>query len=78
MGGLEPEVKDFLKRIVWSVFLGLLWLMLNTTFGIYFNLLFVEDKISFGNIIYYLFFLLSLVGLIWFYYKTWSKKFPHG
>jgi tellurite resistance protein TehA-like permease len=78
MAGLEPEVKDFLKRIVWSVFIGLLWLMLNTTFGIYLNLLVVEDKISIGNIVYYLFLLLSLAGLIWFYYRIWKKKFPHG
>ncbi|MFI5152626.1 MAG: hypothetical protein ACHQET_04785 [Chitinophagales bacterium] len=78
MSGLEPEVKDFLKRIVWSVFFGLLWLMLNTTMGIYFNLLFVEDKIRIGNIAYYLFLLLSLAGLIWFYHRTWKKRFPHG
>jgi hypothetical protein len=78
MSGLEPEVKDFLKRIVWSVFFGLLWLMLNTTMGIYFNLLFVEDKIRIGNIAYYLFLLLSLAGLIWFYHITLKKRFPHG
>jgi tellurite resistance protein TehA-like permease len=78
MSGVEPEVQDFLKKIVWSVFLGLLWLMLNMTMGIYFGLLFIEDGISLGNIIFYLFLLSSLAALIWFYYKTWKKKFPHG
>ena len=58
MSGMEPEVKEFLKKIVWSVFFGLLWLMLNMTLGIYFNLLFVEDKIRIGNIAYYIFLLL--------------------
>ncbi len=78
MSGMEPEAKDFLKRILWSFFIGLVWLMINMTMGIYFDLLFIRDKITIGNIAYYLFFILSLVLLIWFYYKTWKKKFPHG
>jgi len=78
MSSFEPEVKDFLKRIVSSVFLGLLWLMLSMTFGIYFGFLFVNEKISIGNILFYLFFFLSFIFLIRFYLKTWKKKFPHG
>ncbi len=78
MSSVEPEVKDFLKRIVQSIFLGLFWLMINMTMGIYFGLLFIDGKISIGNIIFYLFSMLSLAALIWFYYKTWSRKYPHG
>jgi len=78
MSGMEPEVKDFLKRVVWSIFFGLVWLMLNMTMGIYFDLLFIYEKITIGNIVFYLFALISLGLLIWFYYKTWKKKFPHG
>jgi len=78
MSIIEPEVKDFLKRIVLSVFVGLFWLMLNMIIGIYFGLLFVENKISIGNIIFYSIFIISLVALIWFYYRTWKTKFPHG
>jgi len=75
---MEPEVKDFLKRIVWSFFVGLSWMMLNMTLGIYFDLLFIRDNISLSNILYYIFFVGSLALLIWFYYRTWKKKFPHG
>jgi hypothetical protein len=75
---IEPEVKDFLKRIVSSVFMGFFWLMLNMTLGIYFGLLFIQKKISIGNIIFYLFFFASLAFLIRFYFRTWKKKFPHG
>jgi hypothetical protein len=78
MSSVEPDIKDFLKRIVYSVFLGLFWLMLAMTFGIYFGFLFVKDSISIGNIIFYLFFLVSFVFLMKFYLKTWKKKFPHG
>jgi len=78
MSQVEPEVKDFLKRVVLTVFFGLLWMMLNMTLGLYFGLLFIDDRISVGNIIFYLFAAISLALLIWFYYKTWKKKFPHG
>jgi len=78
MSQMEPEVKDFLKRVLWSFFFGLTWMMLNMTLGIYFNLLFVRDGISLANLLYYLFFLASLLLLIWYYYRTWKKKFPHG
>jgi len=78
MSSMEPEVKDFLKRIVWSFFVGLSWMMLNMTLGIYFDLLFIRDNISLSNILYYIFFIGSLALLIWFYYRTWKKKFPHG
>jgi tellurite resistance protein TehA-like permease len=78
MSNMEPEVRDFLKRIVWSFFLGLSWMMLNMTLGIYFDLLFFRDGLRIGNILYYLFFVGSLSLLIWYYYKTWKKKFPHG
>jgi len=52
--------------------------MLNMILGIYFDFLFVRDGIGLGNILFYLFFLSSLTALVWFYIKTWNKKFPHG
>jgi len=78
MSQVEPEVKDFLKRVVLTVLFGLVWMMLNMTLGLYFGLLFIDDRITVGNIIFYLFAAISLILLIWFYYKTWKKKFPHG
>ena len=78
MSGMERDTKDFLKKIVQSIFLGLLWLCLNMTMGIYNGLLFFEDKITLANIFYYLFLVASLIALIRFYWVTWKKKFPHG
>jgi hypothetical protein len=75
---MEPEVKDFLKRIVWSFFVGLSWMTLNMTFGIYFDLLFIREAITLANILFYVFFIGSTVLLVWFYLRTWKKKFPHG
>jgi hypothetical protein len=78
MSMLEPEVKDFLKKILQSVFTGLLWMMVNMIAGIYFGWMFIYDKISVGNIIFYIFLIVSLLWLIRFYYRIWKNKFPHG
>lgn len=78
MSGMEPEIREFLKRILLSVCLGLLWLFANMTIGIYLGWLFVRDGMGVGNVLYYCFFLATLVLLIRYYRHSWRKKFPHG
>jgi len=78
MSKMESETKDFLLKIVLSLFLGLSWLMLNMTLGIYFGLFFIYDKIRTANIICYAFLLLSFALLLRFLIRTWKKKYPHG
>jgi hypothetical protein len=72
--GIEPEVKDFLKRILQTVSMGMLFLIVHMTFGLYLNWGFYEEKISVGNVIYYIFFVLSLVGLLLYYNKLWKSR----
>jgi len=78
MSEVEPEVKEFLKKIVQTAFVGLLWLSVNMTLGIYLGLLFIDGRPSAGNLLYYFFMVISLGGLVWYFYRTWKKKFPHG
>lgn len=75
---MEPEIKDFLKRVVWSLSLGLVYLILNASIGIAGNWLFFDEQPTFGNYIFYAWLLASTTGLIWVLYKWWKKKFPHG
>jgi hypothetical protein len=76
---MEPEVRDFLRRIVLSLFLGLCWLMIMMTMGIYFDLLPIYGgRPSVGNVVFYVVFLGSGALYLRFLYRTWSKKFPHG
>jgi len=75
---MEPEVRDFLRRILLSLVLGLCWLMVMMTLGIYFDLLPVYGRLSTGNVVFYLIFLGSGALYLRFLYRTWSKKFPHG
>ena len=72
MSGMEPEVKKFFSRIVSSLSVGLLWLVVNSTLGIYFNLAFFRDSPGLGNYIFYGWFVISLVLLLLFFKKKWD------
>lgn len=74
----ETDIRDFLKRIVLSLCLGLIWLLVNMTLGFYFDLLPIYGRPGIGNIIFYLFLLVSGFFYFRWLYRTWSKKFPHG
>ena len=71
---MENDTREFLIRIANTIGITLLWMMINLLFGIYFNWAFFEDSPRIGNIIYYLVFLVSLAGLIYFYYRLWKGK----
>lgn len=70
---MEPEVVEFLKRISTSIFVGLLWMGINSTFGIMYDYAFVHDTITLGNILFYIWFIISLPVLLWFYVHLWKK-----
>lgn len=75
---MEPEARDFLRRIVLTVFVGLIWLLVNMTLGIYFDLLPVYGRPDIWNIGYYIFFIATGVLYVWFLRRMWKKRFPHG
>ncbi len=72
MSEMEPEARDFLKRVMQTVSVGLLFLLMHMTVGIYFNWAFFENTPRIGNIIYYIIFITSLSALIYFYYRLWK------
>lgn len=72
MSEIEPEAAAFLKRVMQTVSVTLLFLLLHMTVGIYFNWAFFEGNIRIGNVIYYIVFLSSLAILIYFYYRLWK------
>ena len=69
---MEPDVKAFLLMIVQSISMCMVWLLLNMTFGIYYDYAFFEGTPSLGNIIYDVFFLTSLILLILYLRKKWK------
>jgi hypothetical protein len=72
--GMEPEMISFLLRIVQTISIGLLWMLINMTLGIYFGLGFFDNKPGLINYIYYAFFLITLALLILYFRKKWKGK----
>jgi len=72
--GIEPEVKDFLRRVMQTVSVGMLFLLVHMTFGLYLNWGFFEEQITLGNIVYYIFLLGSFAGMIYYFYLLWKER----
>jgi len=70
---MEPEIREFFKRIVSSLSLLILWMIINLTLGIKLNFAFIEAKIRWYNIAFYVWLMASLAVLIWLCLKIWQK-----
>lgn len=75
---MEEDASRFLQRIVWTISSVLLWMFINLGLGIYNGWMVPENGIGIINIIFYTWMAISLVALIWFNYRIWKEKFPHG
>jgi len=72
--GFEPEVKKYLRKILYSIFWGLIWMSVNVLGGLYWEYGIVDGKLSLANILFFVFFFLSLAVLLYYYYRTWKEK----
>jgi ABC-type glycerol-3-phosphate transport system permease component len=73
--GFEPEVRKYLFKILNSLCIGLLWLSLNVLSGLYWGYGIVKGKFSVSNVLFFIWFVLSLSALLYYYYRTWRKYF---
>jgi hypothetical protein len=78
MSKMEDDAKDLLRRVVWSLSLGLLWLITTIGIGTYNRLIVPENGLHTRNIIFYIWMAVSLVALVWINIRIWKKKIPHG
>ena len=70
---MEPGIREFFKRIVATVSLLILWMMINVTIGIKYNLAFFDTSIQWYNIVFYIWLIASFAALIWLCFKIWQK-----
>jgi hypothetical protein len=70
---MEPEVLMFLKRVALSIFLAFCWLVMNTIIGVKFDLAVVEDHVTVGNVLYYIWLIGSLILLLFFFFRLWKQ-----
>jgi hypothetical protein len=71
--GMEPDARKYLYKVLNSLCYGLLWLMLNVLGGLYWGFGIVYTRLSLGNIIYFAWFVFSLIFLLYLYYRIWKK-----
>ena len=71
---MEPEVRAFFIRVLYSLTVGLIWMIVNMWAGIYMGWLFFEGNPKTGNVIFYSFMVISLGFLIWYYVRLWKGK----
>jgi hypothetical protein len=72
--GMEPEVRKYLFKVLNSLCYGLLWMTLNVLGGLYWGYASINGKLSVGNIIFFAWFILSLLVLLYYYYRIWSTR----
>jgi hypothetical protein len=70
---MEPEVKAFLRIIFQCLSMLLLWMLLNTFFGIKLGLLFFDEGVSVWHIVYYICMIASFVWVIRYILKKWKE-----
>ncbi|HEX7845857.1 MAG TPA: hypothetical protein VF476_08675 [Chitinophagaceae bacterium] len=71
--GWDPEVKKYFKKVLNSIVYGLIWMMTIAWLGAYKELAIINGRPGIGNILFYIFLLLSLGLLLRYYYRTWKK-----
>ena len=70
---MEPEVKLFLKIIVKCIGMLVLWMLLNTYFGIKLGLLFLDEKITWWHGLYYVCMIASFIWVLRYITKKWKE-----
>ena len=72
---MEPEVREFLQRIVKTISLALLWLLINTIAGLKFELVIIDGTHIVGTIIFFLWLFISGYFLLRVYKLWWKGHF---
>ncbi|MDB5230409.1 MAG: hypothetical protein JWN76_1214 [Chitinophagaceae bacterium] len=62
-----------LKRIVNTISFTVLWMISNSTIGLMYDLAFIHDKLTIGNVLFYLWLVTSTFFYLRWLIKTWSK-----
>lgn len=70
---MEPGVKEYLLRIINTLSVGLIWLAINSSFGIMYDYAFIHEHVTTGNIIFYIWFVISFTAFLWWVIRLWGK-----
>ncbi|GEO12015.1 hypothetical protein [Segetibacter aerophilus] len=71
---MEPEMVAFLRRIGKSLTIAFCWLAITATAAIKGDNAFIGDHINLGNILFYVWLVISIIILIIIYKRMWFSK----
>jgi TRAP-type C4-dicarboxylate transport system permease small subunit len=71
--GWDPDVKQYFRKILNTISVGLLWLMTAAAAGLYFGLAIPGDHIRAGNIIFYIVLVITFCLLLLYFIRLWKK-----
>jgi hypothetical protein len=69
---MEPEMLEFLKKISKSIFIAVAWLGVTSIAAIKGDNAFIEGDIRLGNVIFYIWVVISIVIIVKLYKKLWQ------
>lgn len=70
---MEPQIILYLKNIVKTIVLGLLWMATSVYWGIHRNFGFFKQHVQLQNLIFYICSLLALILLLVYLRRIWKK-----
>ena len=74
MSEMEPEVREFLQKIVWSLSAIMVWMLINILVGIKWGYALFEKGHTLGSVIFYIWIMISSYFLFRLYQKFWGHK----
>ena len=71
---MEPEALELLKKVSKSIFLAVLWLGVNSIAAIKGDHAFIKNAWTLGNIVFYIWLVISILILVLLLNKIWAPK----
>jgi len=71
--GIEPDIKTFLRKVLQTVTALVVWAFVCMFFGLYLQWAHIYSRFNAFNAIFYIWFLISLGGLIYLLVRIWKK-----
>ncbi len=73
--GWDPRVSGLFKKILNSVFLGLIWMMAVATAGLYFKLGYFNNGPAWQPILFYTIVAITMALIGRYLYRIWKNEF---
>lgn len=68
---MEPDIKEFFRRITISIAYLVIWLFSNSILGLKYDLAFFDNGITTANVIFYCWLILSFGLLLFLVLRVW-------